>query len=308
MQKIKILLIGTGNIAKEHHRAFSCFDDFEFVGVVARNKKKMSKFANDLKISYFSNNLEEAHKKLKPDLVIVATSIINTYKVCLKLINFNSVIFVEKPLGFNFFETKKLVDLINFKKRKVFIALNRRNYFSTRMLQKAISKTVSKRVVIVNDQTILKRLNKNIPKKIVKNYMYANSVHLIDYFSIFCRGKLNSIQTFNKFNKKPFFVSAKLNFSSGDLGIYSGVYDRESPWHVSVFVDKKTYILKPLEKIASSVKLTKKEIKFSNDTEYKPGFKLQAKEVLNFFKKISYNLTDHNEYFKTVVLIKKIYK
>ena len=268
----------------------------------------MSKFANDLKISYFSNNLEKAHKKLKPDLVIVATSIINTYKICLKLINFNSVIFVEKPLGFKYAETKKLVNLINIKKRKVFVALNRRNYNSTRKLQKSISKKVGQRVVIVNDQTILNKLNKNFPSKIIKNYMYANSIHLIDYFSIFCRGKLKNIQTFNKFNKEPFFVSSKLHFSSGDLGIYSGVYDRESPWYVSVFVDEKTYVFKPLEKISSSTKLFKKKIKFSNDDKFKPGFKLQAKEVLNFFKKNPYNLVDHKEYFKSVELIKKIYK
>ena len=86
MQKIRILLVGTGNIAKEHYKAFSCFNDFEFVGVVARNKTKMTKFASDLKIPYYSNNLEIAHTKLKPDLVVVATSIINTYKICLKCI------------------------------------------------------------------------------------------------------------------------------------------------------------------------------------------------------------------------------
>ena len=308
MQKIRILLVGTGNIAKEHYKAFSCFNDFEFVGVVARNKTKMTKFASDLKIPYYSNNLEIAHTKLKPDLVVVATSIINTYKICLKLINFKSVIFVEKPMGLNYIETKKLVNLIKKKKRKVFIALNRRNYFSTRKLQKSISNKVGKRVVIVNDQTIIKKLNKNFPSKIIKNYMYANSIHLIDYFSIFCRGKLKSIQTFNKFNKEPFFVSSKLVFSSGDLGVYSGIYDRESPWYVSVFIDKKTYVLKPLEKISSSTKLFKREIKFSNDNKFKPGFKLQAKEILNFFKKNSYNLVDHKEYFKSVELIKKIYK
>ena len=45
MKNISILLIGSGNIALEHYRAFSSFEKFHFVGVVARNKKKLSKFA-----------------------------------------------------------------------------------------------------------------------------------------------------------------------------------------------------------------------------------------------------------------------
>ena len=99
-----------------------------------------------------------------------------------------------------------------------------------------------------------------------------------------------------------------LNFSSGDRGIYSAIYNNQSPWYVSVFVGKKIYILKPLEKLTSNFKLTKKSINFSDDKNFKPGFRLQAKEVLNFFKKSSYNLSDYREYFKSVELINKIYK
>lgn len=308
MNKIKVLLVGSGNVAREHYKAFSCFDQFKFVGVVARNKKKLSKFSSDLKISYFSNNLEEAHLRLQPDLVIVATSITSTYKICCKLTNYKSVIFVEKPLGYNYIETKKLFHLFKLKRKKVFIALNRRNYVSTRKIQRDIDNKVGQRVVIANDQSILKNLNNKFPKKIIKNYMYANSIHLIDYFSIFCRGKLKNIRTFNKFNKKPYFVNSKLYFSSGDVGIYSAIYDRESPWYVSIFVGKTIYILKPLEKISSNSKLSKIKIKFADDKKFKPGFKLQASEVLNYFKKVSYNLVDYEKYFESVKLINKIYK
>ena len=309
MKKIKILLVGSGNIAKQHHKAFSSFPQFKFVGAVARNKKKLSNFANELKIPFFSNNLEKAHIKTNPDLVIVAVSILNTYKICLKLSKFKSILFVEKPLGYNYLETKKLVNLFNKENKKAFVALNRRHYETTRMIQKTILKNKNKRTIIINDQeNLLDQKKNNFPQKVINNFMYANSIHLIDYFNIFCRGKLKKIKTFNSFNKKPYFVQSILNFSSGDRGIYSAIYNNQSPWYVSVFVGKKIYILKPLEKLTSNFKLTKKSINFSDDKNFKPGFRLQAKEVLNFFKKSSYNLSDYREYFKSVELINKIYK
>lgn len=308
MKKIKVLLVGTGNIAKEHYRAFSNFKKFNFLGVVGRDGKKLKKFAKEFEIPTYSKNLEELHLKLNPDLVIVAISINNTYEVCKKLSKFDSKIFVEKPLGYNYQETLKLYKLFNNRKKDLFIALNRRHYETTRTIQGEIKNKSGNRTVIVNDQAILKTLKDKFPSKVIRNYMYANSIHLIDYFTIFCRGSLKKITSFNRFDKEPYFVNSKLYFTSGDIGIYSAIYDRESPWYLSVFVDESIYVLKPLEKIFSNKKIKIKKIKFSDDKKYKPGFKLQAKEVLNFFDKSKHNLPNQEEYFKTVKLIKKIYK
>ena len=77
---------------------------------------------------------------------------------------------------------------------------------------------------------------------------------------------------------------------------------------MSVFAGEQKYILKPLEEISSSSKIDKKIIKFSDDKNYKPGFKLQAKQVLNYFMDLPYNLIDEKEYLKSVELIKRIYK
>ncbi len=308
MKKIKTLLIGTGNIAKEHYRAFSNFKEFKFLGVVGRNRNKLKEFAKEFKIPNYSRNIEELHSRLNPDLVIVAISIMNTFKVCKQLSKFDSKIFVEKPFGYNYQQTLKLNKLFNERKKNIFIALNRRHYQTTRTIQDEIKNKSGKRTVIVNDQAILKTLKYKFPAKVIKNYMYANSIHLIDYFTIFCRGNLKKVTSLNKFDKEPYFVNSKLYFTSGDIGIYSAVYDRESPWYLSVFVNKSAYVLKPLEKIFSNKKIKKKKIKFSDDKKYKPGFKLQAKEVLNLFQNSKHNLPNQKEYFKSVKLINKIYK
>ena len=189
MKKIKTLLIGTGNIAKEHYRAFSNFKEFKFLGVVGRNRNKLKEFAKEFKIPNYSRNIEELHSRLNPDLVIVAISIMNTFKVCKQLSKFDSKIFVEKPFGYNYQQTLKLNKLFN-QRKNIFIALNRRHYQTTRTIQDEIKNKSGKRTVIVNDQAILKTLKYKFPAKVIKNYMYANSIHLIDYFTIFCRGNL----------------------------------------------------------------------------------------------------------------------
>tara|TARA_Y100000992_G_scaffold302208_1_gene275470 strand:+ start:1464 stop:2390 length:927 start_codon:yes stop_codon:yes gene_type:complete len=308
MKKIKILLIGSGNIARQHYKAFSEFKEFIFVGVVARNKKKLKKFSLELNIPYFSDNIDLAHRTTSPDLVIVATTIESTLKVCLKLLKFKSVLFVEKPLGYNFSETKVLCNKFFKYKKKVFIALNRRHYTSTRIVQKDLIKENKKRTLIVQDQSNLKNHFNKFPKKIVNNFMYANSIHLIDYFNIFCRGNLTRIRTFNSFNKKPYFVKSELLFSSGDIGIYSAIYNNESPWNISLITGKKIYIFKPLEAISSNFNLKKYKFKFADDKNFKPGFKLQAREVLNFFLGSKHQLPDYKQYLISCKLIKKIYK
>ena len=51
--------------------------------------------------------------------------------------------------------------------------------------------------------------------------MYANSMHLIDYFQQFCRGEhihTNILSRWNPKDRDP--VIAELKFSSDDVGIY----------------------------------------------------------------------------------------
>ena len=308
MKKIKVLLVGSGNMATKHHKAFSSMPEFFFSGVVARNKNKLKQFSKKLKIPYYSTNIREACLEIKPDLVIIAVSELSTYKICKKISNYKSVLFIEKPLGYDYLQTKKIVTLFKNKKIRAFIALNRRHFSSTRKLHSILSNQNGKRLITVNDQEdLIQQKKNNVAQKVINNFMYANSVHLIDYFNILCRGKLEKIKTYNSYNKPPFFVHSILNFSSGDKGIYYAIYNKEAPWFITAQISNKIYTLKPLEKLSSNHKIKNKKIKFSDDKNFKPGFKLQAKEILNFFQGKKYYLPDYQEMFKTVKIIKKIY-
>ena len=152
MKKIKVLLVGSGNMATEHHKAFSSMPEFFFSGVVARNKNKLKQFSKKLKIPYYSTNIREACLEIKPDLVIIAVSELSTYKICKKISNYKSVLFIEKPLGYDYLQTKKIVTLFKNKKIRAFVALNRRHFSSTRKLHSILSNQNGKRLITVNDQ------------------------------------------------------------------------------------------------------------------------------------------------------------
>ena len=86
-----------------------------------------------------------------------------------------------------------------------------------------------------------------IKKKIINDYMYTYSLHLIDYIRFFCRGKLISIKNINLLNNKPKILISKMKFASGDSAIYTSVYDVISPWYVVIKANKKIIAMKPLE-------------------------------------------------------------
>ena len=309
MKKIKILLFGSGNMAKEHFKAFSSFINFKFVGVVARNKQKLKKFSEKYQIPYFSTDPIKAHIDTKPDLVIIAVSELSLHDLCRKIVKFNSTLLIEKPMGYNYEQSKKIAQLFNSNKKNAFIAMNRRHYQSTRQLIKILSKRKGKRFVVVNDQEdLIQQKKNNVPNKVIKNFMYANSIHLIDYFNIFCRGRLLNVNTINNFNKEPYFVQSTLNFSSGDTGIYFATYNKPAPWFVTIKLNNNFFVLKPLENLNSNIKIIKPKIQDSNDKDFKPGFKLQAKEVLNYFLGKKHLLPSYKDALESINIIKYIYR
>lgn len=139
--------------------------------------------------------------------------------------------------------------------------------------------------------------------------MYSNSVHLIDYISIFCRGDLIKINLKKKWDiNSPKNFVAELIFSSGDKAKYLAFWKELKKWEVKIFFNKHSLKIKPLEKILSSKYFSiTNNINYQNDIKYKPGLFLQSKEIVKFFSGKKNQLVTLNEYMKTVNLIKKIY-
>jgi predicted dehydrogenase len=310
---IKICFVGAGRMAEEHLKVFSKIKNVKLVGIVTRTKKKAEKLVSKYPNLKIYENLDKMYSLEKPDGTVVSVSENSLHKVCKTIFKFKNPILIEKPIGCNYDENLKIINLAKkFKKRNCFVALNRRQYSSTKKLIKKLSKDKGVRKIYINDQQF--NLKKKYPHKdkiVLDNMMYANSVHLIDYINIVARGKIYSIKTFiEKKRKNVSHLSSILKFSSGDLVHYRSIWNEFSKWGVRIFTNNYFYEMSPLEQLKYFNYKNLKKINIIseiNDTEYKPGFMHQAMNFINVIKKKPHLLVTINDNFKTTKLIKKIY-
>ena len=205
-------------------------------------------------------------------------------------------------------DSKKILKLQKNKNFFPFIALNRRYYSSVLSAKKIITKDNSSRIIQIHDQenTLLaKKLGK--PLKVVKNWMFANSIHLIDFAYQFGRGEIINIQKTKKINIfKDGTFNTVIYFDSGDVVYYNFFWNRPAPWCVQISTRNFFIELKPLENMSYISKDSRKwrSTKISNfDKIYKPGIYLMLKNIL----KNKNNLNDLIYSHKLMNLINRIY-
>ena len=251
---VKVAFAGAGNMAEEHIKVFKNLDKYyALTGIYSRTKSKANILKNRYKINNLCNSISDLKFKSKAKLLVISTSVLSTKKVLFEALKFNWKILVEKPIGFNFQESHKIYESIKKSKKMkhVFVGIKRRNFESTRKAIFYLKKKMEKRIVEIFDFQY--KFNPTIqkhPKLVQKYWMYANSVHLIDYFNIFCRGSLVSINYKKRWDEKKMdSVIAKLHFSSGDIGKYNCYWNKNGKWKIFIKQKKNKYIFQPLEKL-----------------------------------------------------------
>jgi hypothetical protein len=310
MKKIKIAFIGAGYMNNLHIYSFRKIKNAKIVGVVSKQNisSKILGKKHNIKV-YLS--IEDLMLTTKPDITVVAVSDPDLLKFYKNLFKFKSTFLIEKPPGYSFLEAKKIYILAKKMKTDVYVGLNRINYNVTQKVLNDLEKKSPKRIVkVVDQENNESKIFFNREKKINKNWMFANSIHLIHYFNILCRGKVNSVNSFKIHEKKKLiFISSKIIFSSGDIGIYECYWNMPGFWSVTVTTSLKKWQLKPLE----NLKIFNKKNKLTffceeqNGKNLKAGLLNQAINLIKAFNKQKNNLVSLKESLQTMELIHKIY-
>ena len=310
---ISIAIIGAGYMAEEHIKAFQQIKSCKISAIISKSKEKVIRLAKRYQIPNVVKDIRQLKNISKADLVVVTVPEIEKYGVMKKIVKYDWLIFIEKPVGYNFLESKKIECLAEKNKKKVLVAHNRRFYSSVTKALKEIQKnTEYKRFVHIQDQQSYEEARKfKHPEKVVKNFMYANSIHLIDLMFVFCRGHIKKIK-----NIKPWkgesteIVLSTIEFSSGDLALYEGIWKGPGPWACTITTKSKRWSLKPIESLDvqeyGSRKLQKVNIDLI-DHKFKPGLVVQAQNVINFLKSKPNSSVTIRESLKTMKLIKDIF-
>jgi len=273
----KVCLVGSGEMAGAYATVFKKIPELSLSSVVSKNFNNAKIFAKKYNILAFKT-LKEVKIYYEPEIIIVCITPVELIKIINELLIFkNAQIFLEKPIGINYSENKKIFKILKTKKN-FYPLLNRRFYQSTIEAKKILDKKISqKRYIVINNYHNFLYAKKNGFKgSNLKFWPYMNSIHLLDFLFIFGRSKICSVKKIldQRFDNTRRILSYKIQYDSGDVAVYNSHYNLEGFWSVTVHTKNQTLELKPLEQLIQKKKNITKKILLSNiDTLYKPGIK-----------------------------------
>jgi predicted dehydrogenase len=312
MSSISVSFIGAGYMASEHIKCFRDIPNVLVSGIYSRTRSRAQQLFENIDSGIVCDSIEELYQCTKADLVVISVSELSVNSICKEAFKFPWVCLIEKPAGFNFNDAVSIVEEANRTKTHAYVALNRRQYSSTKTVLEDLKLIEGKRLIHVYDQedTVNAR-NLGKDSVVIDNWMYANSIHVVDYLKILGRGDIVSVEPIIRWDPNaPEYVFAKILFSSGDIGIYEAVWNCPGPWAVSITTREKRWELRPLENASFQIYNSRKSeiIDVHNwDYTFKPGLRLQAEEAIKAALGLSNTLPTLSEALESMELIKKIY-
>ena len=300
-------------MASEHAKAFSALPDVVLSGIFSRTRTRAEQLAARHPGMLICNSVTELFERTRADLVVVTVKELAMESIAIESFAFPWTVLLEKPAGHDFAVATRVLEAATKSGCKAYVALNRRAYSSTRSVLHRLSTNAGLRFVKVIDQQDQEAASQiyNEPFEVVKNYMYANSIHLVDLFHVFCRGELTeSFSVIPWIPEKPWLVVSKLAFSSGDIGLYEGIWDGPGPWSVSVSTPAERYEMRPLEQATVQLrgerKATAMEID-SADVICKPGLLYQASQAVAAARGEPHNLPSLQDSWQSMHLVARIF-
>jgi len=308
----KIAFIGAGYTAREHIKAFRDVQGADIIGIHSRTYLKAEQLAKEFEIPNVCYSIAELYEKTIADLVVITVNELSMNSVSKACFEYPWVSLLEKPAGYNCEDAEDILASAKARERKVYVALNRRFYSSTRVTLDDLKSINNPRFIKIQDQEDqISALAVGQPKEVVNHWMYANSIHLIDYFRLLGRGGITQVTPIIPWNpQKPDTIVALIKFDKGDIGIYEGIWNAPAPWIVSVTTAKRRWELRPIEQAGFQNYGERKVTSIDQhpwDLTYKPGFRLQAEMAVRASLGKPSEAVTLEDATETMKLIKAIY-
>jgi predicted dehydrogenase len=309
---LKVAFVGAGYMATEHMRAFASLPDVEIAGIYSRTRERAEKLAA-LYGARVCDSVSDLYAKTGADLVVVTVVELSMAEIASECFDRPWTVLLEKPAGYDLADATRIRDAVARAHSRAFVALNRRAYSSTRQAIELLRGHSSERFIKVIDQQDqqVAILQNNQPDLVARNFMFANSIHLIDYFRVLARGEVSGIEPIVRWSpEKPGLVLAKVNFASGDIGLYEGIWNGPGPWIVSVNTPEQRIEMRPLEQVTVQLRGTRSVTKLDidpDDTAYKPGLRYQAMQAMAAVRKEPANLATIEDSWHSMKLVADIF-
>jgi predicted dehydrogenase len=280
----KVVVVGAGYTAREHVRALRDVPGVSLAGIHSHTRSRAEGLAAEFGIEAVCDSVPELYERSAAALVFLAVPELSMNAVAKASFEFPWTVMMEKPPGYNLADALDIERAAEVKQRRVLVALNRR-FLSAALRAKAeLSQTPVRRFVKVQDQQDqAAALQAGQPAEVVRNWMYANSIHTIDYLRVFGRGRITSVDPVLRWNpERPGVVVCRIAYDSGDVGLYQGIWHGPGPWAVTVTAAEQRCEMRPLEKLTLH-RLGQAPQRVESDpldTNFKPGFRRQAEAAV----------------------------
>jgi len=284
MSALSVAIIGAGYTAAEHAKAFAAVPGVRLAGIYSRTPERAEKLAAERGIAAVCGSVDELWEKTRAGLVVVTVTELSMNAVAKACFRHPWTVLLEKPAGKDLDDALDLARAARASGRRVLVALNRALYSSTLAVQEGLAADSAPRFVKVQDQQSMARaLAAGQPREVVERWMFANSVHLVDYFRLLARGRATSVTPVIAWDPAhPGAVIARVAFDSGDIGLYEAVWEAPGPWAATVTAGARRWELRPLEALTTQElgKPAQAAEAHPWDREFKAGFRLQAEEAV----------------------------
>jgi predicted dehydrogenase len=257
------------------------------------------------------DSVPELYERSRGSLVLLAVPELSMNAVAKSSFEFPWTVMMEKPPGYNLADALDIQRAAKAKKSHVLVGLNRRFLAATLRTKAELAETVAPRFIKVEDQqNQAAALNAGQPILVVQNYMYANSIHTIDYLRVLGRGQVTSVDHVVRWDpERPGPVVCRLTYDSGDVGMYEGMWHAPGPWAVTVTVRKKRWEMRPLERLTTQgLGQAPHSIDADPwDMDFKPGFRRQAEAAVLSARGQQSNVVSLDDAIESMRLIARIF-
>ena len=120
-EKLKVLVVGCGNMGRSHARAYHHMEEFEIVGLVSRGPESRQALSDELGGLPMFGDYAEALAQAKPDVVSINTYPDTHSEYAEMALQAGAHVFIEKPLALTVEEAQRIVDLAQEKNRKMVV-------------------------------------------------------------------------------------------------------------------------------------------------------------------------------------------
>lgn len=277
----KVAIVGAGSMAREHARAFRDVAGVSLAGIYSRTPARAHQLGQEFGIARVYDSIAALHDGSQAHLVIVSVPELSMNAVSRACFAYPWTVLLEKPAGYNLEDGEAIAAHAAGQGTRVYVALNRRQYSSTRAaLADVDSRDETRYIRVLDQQDQAAARAAGQPPEVVANWMFANSIHTIDYLRQFGRGDVAEVKVLRPYSaQNPGVVLAEVAFASGDIGLYEGIWNGPGPWAVTVATPKRRWEMRPLEQASfqnRGERVLHPAPLHEWDTVYKAGFRQQA--------------------------------